>query len=380
MLSLVLHLLLLGWLGEQILWNEEDGRPDPGQTPLTASLRAPPPSPPAPAAATTPAPTPSKARPAPAARKSTMPATPAPVLTAAAENTATPSLPAPITENMGGQAVAAAPEPITTAVPVPAPPTGLKEAEHKQANLPQYAVDPPPATQLHYQVQALRGGNQMQGSAEFNWQHDGRQYQLQGETRMLFFTLLSIRSSGEIDSAGLAPRLYQEKRWRRAETNTHFNRPRAEAPPHPTNGDTISFSASSATYPRHPGSQDRFSVLWQLAGIGRANPALFAPEQQLQLFVAGTRDAEIWQIKVLGNESLQFKGQTISSWHLQRLPRPGSYEQKLDIWLAPSEHWLPLRILYTEANGEYLHLLMDGVQAADPATPVPSSRFRSAEP
>jgi hypothetical protein len=46
-----------------------------------------------------------------------------------------------------------------------------------------------------------------------------------------------------------------------------------------------------------------------------------------------------------------------------RAPRPGSYEQKLDIWLAPQHWWYPVRLRFTETNGEYLDMAVTALQA-----------------
>lgn len=282
-------------------------------------------------------------------------------------------------------AVVPRPEPVSTSAaaislpdaapsPLPTPIPPEKTADH----LPLYSVNPPPPVQLSYSVHATRKGSPVSGRARIDWQHDGKQYQLRGETSFLIFTLLSFDSVGQFDEAGLAPNQYSEKRVGRSATNTHFNRPKPDLPAHPSNGDTISFSASSAHFPRHAGAQDRASILWQLAGIARAAPQQVSAGAQFSVFVAGVRDAEIWKIAVLGLETLQMDGQSYQAWHFQRLPRAGSYEQKLDIWLAPEQHWYPVRLLYTEVNGDILELSLNRIGNAPTASSSPD--FRTAEP
>jgi hypothetical protein len=121
---------------------------------------------------------------------------------------------------------------------------------------------------------------------------------------------------------------------------------------------TISFSASTTSYPRQGGEQDRASVIWQLASIGRGSEELFSPGKEIDLFVAGTRNAETWHIQVVAEEELETGIGKIKTWHLIRVPRQGSYDSTLDIWLAPQQGWYPAKIRHTENNGNYLEMLL----------------------
>ena len=373
-LSLVLHWLILQWAFDQFAWINLN--PHQAQQPVVAYLAAPmvntiqPPRvraiyahPDLPEPADKPQAKP-KAQPQPSPAN-------APVAEDVPPSPMVPSTPEPASNLPLAADTAlsdAAPPPLPTPVP----------AEKSADNFPLYSVSPPPPVQLRYSVQATRKGSPVSGSARIDWQHDGKQYQLRGETSFLIFTLLSFDSVGQFDDAGLAPTQYSEKRVGRSATNTHFNRPKPDLPAHPSNGDTISFSASSASFPRHAGAQDRASILWQLAGIARAAPQQVIAGAQFSIFVAGVRDAEVWKIAVLGLETLQMDGQSYQAWHFQRVPRAGSYEQKLDIWLAPEQHWYPVRLVYTEVNGDILELSITRIGNAPTSSSPP--HFRTAEP
>jgi hypothetical protein len=175
-------------------------------------------------------------------------------------------------------------------------------------------------------------------------------YTVDGEAGILFFTLINFRSSGEIDQSGVAPELYSEKRFRRSETNTHFHRER----------NTISFSASTVSYPREGGEQDRASIIWQMTAIGRGDSEKFVADAEFDFFVAGVRDGEPWRMRVVGLEEIETGNGRASAWHLVRIPRPGSYDQKLDIWLAPQQEWYPVKLRFTETNGDYLDMSLSG--------------------
>lgn len=219
-----------------------------------------------------------------------------------------------------------------------------------------YHVSPPPSVELQYDVQKVsHEGNPIYGRGKIAWHIDGDHYVINGEAGMLFITALSFKSEGVIDEFGVAPVLYSEKRFRRSETNTHFHRER----------NTISFSASTQTYPRQGGEQDRASIIWQLVGIGRGDSAKFAPDAEFDMFVAGVRDGEVWRLEVVGEEEIDTGGVKTKAWHVMRMPRAGSYDQKLDIWLAPQAGWYPIKIRYTENNGDYLDMSVSNLKLAD---------------
>jgi hypothetical protein len=218
-------------------------------------------------------------------------------------------------------------------------------------DLQHYKISIPPSAELKYDVQALRNGQMVYGSGKISWQSDGGNYTVNGEASILFFTLLNFKSTGVIDDFGVAPVIYSEKRFRRSETNTHFHRER----------NTISFSASTATYPRKGGEQDRASIVWQLTGIGRGDGEKFQPGAEIDFFVAGVRDAEPWRIRVIGEEQIEIGSGKVTAWHVVRIPKQGSYDQKLDIWFAPQHEWYPVKLRFTDTNGEYLDMLLSNL-------------------
>ena len=338
-LSLSLHLAALLWAGGHI------GLPSPLRAdPATVTVQLQPARPQVrAAAAASPPPAPVTQKPRAASPRPRKPAPPAPAVVAAAA--AVPTAPAAV-ETTPAAEVAAVPARVTA--PVEQPAASAEPARRFRV---------PPPVELKYDVQSLRDGKVVYGRGKIAWRTDGGRYRIEGEAGVLFFTVLNFQSLGAIDDFGVAPEVYTEKRYRRDETITNFQRDTGR----------IHFSASDASYPRAGGEQDRASVVWQLAAIGLGDAARFAPGAQLELFVAGVRDAEPWVIQVIGLEQTETPAGSTAAWHVVRAPRPGSYEQKLDIWLAPQQSWYPVRLRYTETNGDYLDM---AVTALEPLTPI----------
>lgn len=260
-------------------------------------------------------------------------------------------------DNMAGMEVPGSSiEPAIVLAPE-AQPAAPPVVQPEPAAAAQQTFDPPPSALLKYDVQSSKDGRAVYGSGKITWNTDGNTYAISGEASVLFFTVLEFRSEGAFDRFGVAPGLYTEKRFRKPATNTHFR----------NDPQIISFSASTRTYPRQGGEQDRASITWQLAALGRGDSALFAPGAQIDVMVAGVRDAETWPIRVIGLERIKIPVGQMQAWHLVREPRPASFDQKIDIWLAPQQQWYPVRLRYTDNNGDYLDMAASFI---DPMTEI----------
>ena len=233
-------------------------------------------------------------------------------------------------------------------------PTANAGAGTKGQDRTKYAVSAPPSARLSYRIQARRQAQNLYGSGFIDWNNDGENFSIQGESNLLLLTVFSFQSKGTINpDYGISPQIYQEKRFRKSATNTHF---------HPERN-RISFSASTKSYPRTGGEQDRSSVVWQLAGIGRRNPAMFKPGVQFPIFVAGTRDAETWNFQVIGSEEISTEIGKVRAWHLIRKPSPESRDQTLEIWLAPDKEWYPVKLRHTDKNGDSLEMSLTEIKS-----------------
>ncbi|MEO6921729.1 MAG: DUF3108 domain-containing protein [Collimonas sp.] len=243
----------------------------------------------------------------------------------------------------------------SAANPAAEPPVPAAPAEAVPAAGKRYQTSPPPSAELKYNVEALQKGQNYHGSGKITWQTDGANYTINGQAGALFITVLDFKSGGEINGFGVAPVIYTQKRFRKPATETTFDREH----------NNIVFSSSANKYPRSGGEQDRASVVWQLASIGRGDSAQFSPGAVIDLFVAGPLDAETWRMQVVGQEQLEVDGNNLSVWHVIRIPEPGSHEQRLDIWLSPQQDWYPVRLRFTETDGDYLDMSLSKLKRLD---------------
>ena len=220
-----------------------------------------------------------------------------------------------------------------------------------------YPTSQPPSAVLHYAIKAEKMGLTLAGEATVNWQlgenKSGPTYAVTTETRAAIFgKILDANSHGTIDSYGLAPLQYDEKPRTKPGTQTRFNRETKQ----------ITFSISEDNYPILGGEQDRTSVVWQLVSLARATPGKFVAKSEWVFFVAGRRDAEKWTFTVEDKVTLATPMGNIPTIHLVKAPPPDSKDQRLDIWLAPGMEWYPVRLKFSDADGDTIDQQLDQIK------------------
>lgn len=207
------------------------------------------------------------------------------------------------------------------------------------------AVDLPPSADLSYGIKARQKGISLSGEATVNWRVGGGKYSVASETRaQILGKILENRSEGVVDSYGLAPLTWTEKRFRKDANTTTFDRESKQ----------IQFSTGENSHPLLGGEQDRASAQWQLAAVARAAPDKMVAGSEWKFFVAGRKDAEQWTFKVIGHEKVQTALGQVDAVHFSKSPPADYPDQKLELWLAPSKEWYPVRLRFADDEGEFV--------------------------
>lgn len=223
------------------------------------------------------------------------------------------------------------------------------EGEHPSIKRP-YRL-PPPA-ELAYTIKARQHGISLNGEANVSWQAGDGKYSISTESRVsLLGKILENRSEGALDDYGLAPATFTEKRFRKEPSTTRFQR----------DSKTIVFSDGDDSYPIKGGEQDRTSAQWQLAAQARATPDKFKPGSEWKYFVAGRRDAEVWSFKVAEREKVHTGQGEVEAVHLIKAPPPDKEGQQVDLWLAPSLEWYPVRVRFNDSDGDFVDQTLDKI-------------------
>jgi hypothetical protein len=198
---------------------------------------------------------------------------------------------------------------------------------------------------LIYTIKARQHGLGISGDATVAWRAGDGKYAIATESKVsIFGKVVENRSEGALDDYGLAPATFYEKRIRKDPSTTTFRR----------DDKTITFTDGNESYPIKGGEQDRTSAPWQLLAQARATPDKFKPGSEWAYFVAGRRDAEPWTFKVAGTETITTGLGEVSAVHLVKAPPPDAQGQQVDLWLAPSLDWYPVRIRFNDSDGDFV--------------------------
>lgn len=208
----------------------------------------------------------------------------------------------------------------------------------------------PPSARLAYKMTGSAKGLTYYANAELVWRNAGSSYDASMTVSALFLGSRSLASTGQVNADGLAPSRFADKS--RSEVAAHFE---------PDKG-LVTFSANTPSMPWIKGAQDRVTVFLQLAGMLAANPAGFPAGASISLYTVGPRSADVWTFVVEGDEAIDLPAGDMATLKLSRKPR-GEYDQKVEIWLAPSLGYLPVRSRITQSNGDFVDQQLSGVHS-----------------
>ena len=200
--------------------------------------------------------------------------------------------------------------------------------------------------EIQYEVALRTRGQLHSAQGQLQWHHDGRDYDARLEIGPRVQT-----SSGELRPEGLAPRRFSDKL--RSEQAAHFD---------PALG-RIVFSSNRPEAPLAPLAQDRLSLWLQLGALLAADPARYPAGSRIALQTVGTAEADVWTFTVEGAEALQIDGRELATVKLARAASR-LYDPAVELWLAPTLDYLPVRIRSTLSNGDGVDQLASRVVQA----------------
>ncbi|HVZ42666.1 MAG TPA: DUF3108 domain-containing protein [Ramlibacter sp.] len=205
--------------------------------------------------------------------------------------------------------------------------------------VPSHPVALLPTSRLHYEVEATYHGLALAGRAELQWRHDSSAYEARLEVGAPMLPTRVQTSSGRVSPEGLEPERFTERL--RSERATHFERDKGK----------ITFSSNRPDAELLAGTQDRLSVVLQLAAMVGGAPSRHPRGTSIAIPTAGTGECDTWIFTVEGDEALELPGGAVRAVKLQRVPRK-EYDVKVELWLAPRLDYAPVRVRLTNPNGD----------------------------
>lgn len=196
-------------------------------------------------------------------------------------------------------------------------------------------------------------GQQYQ-TGEIDWIVEGNNYRLYINIPYAFVGPFVFESRGSVDSYGIAPSIYWTQRGTKPPRYSRFDR-------NEKGEGQMFFSEKPEFTPAIlPGTQDRFSLLFQLASLLNGNSKVDEAGTIRSIPVVDYNTLEMWNFKSYGeslSDDIPSMGKTINRHYALMQRESDPYKRQVDIWLAKDLEWLPGRIRSLESNGRVLELV-----------------------
>lgn len=193
---------------------------------------------------------------------------------------------------------------------------------------------------MRYQVTGQTQQRPYIGNAALNWRSDGTQYVASLEVTTPQGNRIS-QSSGTIGPDGLAPNVYMDRAPDGPATRFDWTQGR------------LAFGNNAASIALQRGAQDPLSLWFQLGTLLNVKDAAVQVGASLMIPTIGTADTGLGVFQVMGAETMAVPDGEAKVIKLQRDPSP-AHLQKWELWLAPAQEYLPLRVRITEPDGNFI--------------------------
>ena len=216
---------------------------------------------------------------------------------------------------------------------------------------------------LEYSVgYGIQDNTTPQAISTVRWQSTEDKFEIESVSQATGLTSLLVRgklietSTGNITPQGLAPVRYGEKRASRGERAIHFQRDR----------NVVSFSNRQEEISLPAGVQDRLALRYQLGWLLQATPSLQQVGSVLEVPVATPSGVDRWRMVVQKHEILHTETGDFQALYLVREKRADrAYDQSLEVWIAPSVFWLPIRVRIVDATNRSLDAVLIKTQVQE---------------
>lgn len=210
----------------------------------------------------------------------------------------------------------------------------------------------PPSSGIIYYDTYVDGQSYQTG--EIDWIMEGNNYRLYINIPYPFVGPFVFESRGSIDAYGLAPTIYWTQRGTKPPRYSRFDR-------NEKGEGQMFFSEKPEFTPEIlPGTQDRFSLMFQMAALLNGDGKIDESGTIRAIPVVDYNTLEKWQFKSYGeviSDDVPSLGRSVNRHYALMQRENDPYKRQVDIWLSKDLEWLPGRIRSQESNGRVLELV-----------------------
>lgn len=195
---------------------------------------------------------------------------------------------------------------------------------------------------------------QLYQTAQLDWITEGNEYRLYINIPYAVVGPFVFESRGSVDAYGIAPAIYWTQRGTKPPRYSRFDRDQ--------NGvGKMYFSEKPEFTPDlQPGTQDRFSLMFQFASLLNGSDKIDDAGSIRAVPVVDFNTLDMWQFKSYGeaeSEAIPSLGKSVNRHYALMQREDDPYKRQVDIWLARDLDWLPGRMRSQEASGRVLELV-----------------------
>jgi Protein of unknown function (DUF3108) len=208
-------------------------------------------------------------------------------------------------------------------------------------------------------------------TGEIDWIVEGNSYRLYINIPYAIVGPFVFESRGTVDAYGIAPSIYWTQRGTKPPRYSRFDRNE--------NGEGQMFFSEKPEFTPAilPGTQDRFSLLFQLASLLNGDSKIDEAGSIRGIPVVDYNTLEMWSFKSYGesiSEDVPSLGKSVNRHYALMQRENDPYKRQVDIWLSKDLEWLPGRIRSLESNGRVLELVFKQ------KNPIPSTTSATNSP
>ena len=195
---------------------------------------------------------------------------------------------------------------------------------------------------------------QLYQTAQLDWITEGNNYRLYINIPYAVVGPFVFESRGSVDAYGIAPSIYWTQRGTKPPRFSRFDRDQNGA------GKMFFSEKPEFTPDLLPGTQDRFSLMFQFASLLNGSDKIDEAGSIRALPVVDYNTLDMWQFKSYGeveSEDIPSLGKSVNRHYALMQRENDPYKRQVDIWLAKDLDWLPGRMRSLESNGRVLELV-----------------------
>jgi hypothetical protein len=186
------------------------------------------------------------------------------------------------------------------------------------------------------------------------FQHDGKTYRVVSEAKTTgvaaIYKLNIVReSTGRVTPKGLQPEAFSEVRNGKPKRSVRFDWAKQEA--------TLIDGDKEQIVPLPDNTWDQTSFGYSLAFFGATAGSLLAN-------LTDGRQIKAYRFAVVDSQALETELGTLNTIHVKKVLKPGD-ERNFEVWIAPSQYNMPVRMRLTERDGTVFDSVVAKVTVLD---------------